>query len=153
MSNNNRIDDMERALGHRLEQQLSRTLERMRRWLRIHPDNIARFLFPHVPVVQILEMSQYLEKVARCIEKKMQWQCVECGKDVWAKIKLTETGPTKELRYVRRDAHYCSPACRQKAFRKRKRVTASPSDATAKASRGNGSAATEGGLAVTQVSV
>jgi hypothetical protein len=121
-----------------LEPRVLRTLKRMRRLAQhLHPEDLADLLFPHVPVVQIIEASLYLEKVADCIDKKMregQWKCVECGQDVWAKIKLTKDGLglTREHRYVRRDAHYCSKACRQKAFRKRKRVTAKVSDTKAK---------------------
>ena len=128
-------------LRRRFQQHVLRTLERMREWPLLPPEILADLIFPHVSVAQIVEAHLYLEKIARCIDKKMRegkWKCAECGKDVWAKIKLTKDGLKREYRYVRRDAHYCSQACRQKAFRKRKRVTATPSDTAAELSRRDG---------------
>jgi hypothetical protein len=90
---------------------------------------------PGFTAAQMIEASMYLQKVALLIGKRMEWKCVECGQDVWAKIKVTKNGLIKEYRFVRRDARYCSQACRQKAFGKRKRVTAKASDTKAKPSR------------------
>jgi hypothetical protein len=141
-------DDEDRLYHNRFVQYLVRTFTRLRKWQRVHPDDIADLIFPHVPLAQIVEAHLYLEKVARCIDKKMQWKCAECGKDVWAKIKLTKNGLIKEHQYVRRDARYCSQSCRQKAFRKRKRVTANPPDTKAKPSPRDGYANAESTLAV-----
>jgi hypothetical protein len=90
---------------------------------------------PLVTIPQIVEAIQYLEKLALCLEKKMQegrlCKCAECGMDVWLEIVLEDGEPKKLVKHVRRGAHYCSPACRQKAFRKRRRVTDHPSDTAA----------------------
>jgi ferredoxin len=88
---------------------------------------------PGFTAAQMVEASLYLQEVARLIGKRMEWKCVECGQDVWQKIDLLKQ--TATWRRPRRDAHYCSQACRQKAFRKRKRVTANVSDTKAKPSR------------------
>jgi hypothetical protein len=59
--------------------------------------------------------------------------------EVAEEVKTDLVAQKREFRSgLRRDAHHCSQACRQKAFRKRKRrkgVTAIPSDAKAKPSR------------------
>jgi ferredoxin len=119
---------------------IERAIEAMGIKPRLRMDQIPGFT-----VAQIVEASLYLQRVAACIDERMregQWKCVECGQVVWAKIDLTATAKdalTMEVRHVRRDAHYCSQACRAKAFRKRKRkgkrVTAKASDTAAKPSR------------------
>jgi hypothetical protein len=112
-----------------------RTLERLRVLTQVPAETLAEAIFAHVRVAQIVEMMAFLEKVARLMDKKMQWKCVECGQEMWAKIQMTKNGPTKEHRHIRRDARYCSQSCRQKAFRKRKRVTDRGSNTTAQPSR------------------
>jgi hypothetical protein len=89
---------------------------------------------PVVSIAGIVAAKQYLEKLAFCLGKKMQCKCAECGGDMWAKM---TNRLLLEVRQVRRDARYCSQACRQKAFRKRKRkrVTANASNTKVKASR------------------
>jgi hypothetical protein len=132
-----------------------RTLKRLRGLAtHLHPEDVADILFPHVPVAQIVEASLYLEKVAACIDKKMRegkWKCAECGQDVWAKIDLTKDGLTRELRHVRRDAHYCSQACRAKAFRNAQAQARCGYSIRyeGKAVTRNGSTVAESGLAVT----
>ena len=54
-----------------------------------------------------------------------------------------------DVKRVRRDARYCSATCRQKAFRKRKRVTDRASDTTAMPSPGDGYIDAESSLTVT----
>jgi hypothetical protein len=111
--------------------------ERFREMLRvagITDDFDADRMRPVVSIADIAGASEYLQKVAACLCKRMpQWECTECGKEVWFKMH----GLTKEVRRARRDAHYCSEACRQKAYRKRKRkrVTAKASDTKVKPSR------------------
>jgi DNA-directed RNA polymerase subunit RPC12/RpoP len=140
------------TLERRLVQHILRTLERLQRLTRVPPEMVAETIFPHVRLDQIVEASLYLEKVARCINKQMQqmqWKCAECGHEVWFKDDLLRQ--SREIKRVRRDAHYCSPACRQKAFRKRKRVTASPLSALDKPLPRDNSGAVSDRLAVTPV--
>jgi hypothetical protein len=63
--------------------------------------------------------------------------CAECGTN---------------LKEYRSDARYCSPSCRQRAYRKR-RVTARLSSTDTEASRGDGSHCAERGLAITAKAV
>ena len=80
-----------------------------------------------VTIAQIVEAIQYLEKVAGCLDKKMREEglctCTECGKEIWFEIGRRGGAPVQVVKHVRRGARYCSQACRQKAFRKRKRAT------------------------------
>jgi hypothetical protein len=144
------VFDPAKPSSKRLVQFILRPFARLRRLMLLSPELLADIIFPLIPLVQIVEAHLYLEKVARCIDKKMkgQWTCAECGQDVWAEIKPTVDGLKKEFRYVRRDARFCSQACRQKAFRKRKRVTAKASDG-GKAVPRDGSTVAESSAAVT----
>ena len=115
-------------------ERLRETIREMGLTLEVDPARIR----PSVSAVQILEAKEYLEKLAVCLLKKMKTQqckCAECGNDIWYEIKIRDGQPVQEVKRVRRDARYCSQACRQKAFRKRKRVTDWASDTTAKPSR------------------
>jgi hypothetical protein len=116
-----------------------RTLERMRRMMGIPPEKLAAGISPYIRIDQVLEVAMYLEEVAECMGKQMpQWKCAECGRDIWFKDSVSVTvnpdgklvrSRRREIQLVRRDAHYCSQACRQKAYRKRKaalRQEASP---------------------------
>jgi hypothetical protein len=107
---------------------------------------------PLVSISQIVEAKQYLEKLAACFIKKMEMQqckCAECGNDIWRKIKIKDRELVCEVKRVRRGARYCSAKCRQKAFRKRKRVTDRVSDTTAKPSPCDGYIDAESSLTVT----
>jgi hypothetical protein len=137
-------DDDDRPVGARREitkDSAVRTLMRLWSLSGVPPESLADALFPSpehlqeairemgltwkvdparirplVSLAQIIEAQQYLEKLAACLGKKMatlQWKCAECGNDVWAKM----TAPlVLEVRRARRDARYCSQACRQKDF-------------------------------------
>jgi hypothetical protein len=103
----------------------------MHRLGRIPPEVLAAVISPHIRIDQIVEMKMYLEEVVKAVINKMQWKCAECGRDMGFKDdKLTRT---REVLRTRRDARYCSPACRQKAFRKR--VTHRAANTTAQPSR------------------
>jgi hypothetical protein len=111
-----------------------RTLDRMRRLTTFFPpEKLADLISPHVHLDDIVWLAQYLEKVGNSLAKqKTQWTCAECGKLVWCtedvqySIGGTQKDPkvgcttTRTVRRVRPDAVYCSNACRQKAYRKRK---------------------------------
>jgi hypothetical protein len=113
---------------------------------------VAEAISPH-GMHKVLEAIVHLEEVAKCIGEMMpQWKCAECGKDIPFKDSVCVTvkpdgkpmlSKTREHRWVRHDARYCSQACRQKAYRKRKRVTAISSGTNAKLSRGDGSTVAE----------
>jgi hypothetical protein len=150
------------ALKKLIDRKILRTVERLRTLTRLPPEMIAAAIFPYIRIDQIMDMAVYLEEVAKCIGKQMQWKCAECGKDIWFKddvrVTVGQTGEmgattTREIRRVRRDAHYCSPACRQKAFRVRKRVTNNPADASPETSRRNGSVIRETRSAVTPLQI
>jgi hypothetical protein len=140
-----------------------RTLERLRILTHVPPEMLAEAIFPietipnaKFPFVRldaIVAASQYLEEVAHLLDHKMrkgQWKCVECGQDVWSRIFVSEDGKrSNQIRPARRDTHYCSQACRQKAFRKRKRVTASPLSGLDKPSPRDNSETVSNRLAVT----
>jgi hypothetical protein len=129
----------------RFVQFIIRPLTRLRRLMRLPPEMLADIIFQHVRI-DILDASQYLEKVAKSLDEKMrkgqQWKCAECGQDIWYKddvqVELNSEKPTlvrnRVIKRVRRDARYCSQACRQKAFRKRSRVTDRVLDTAAKPS-------------------
>jgi hypothetical protein len=115
-----------------------RMLERLRVFATcVPPETLAEAIFPHIRVDQLVEAHQYLGEVANCIHQQMlaqmQWKCAACGNDIWFTEDLTRR--RREFRRVRRNARYCSQACRQKAYRKRKSVTAIPSNTEAKTSR------------------
>jgi hypothetical protein len=86
---------------------------------------------PYVRIDHVTEAMVFLEQVCKAMDKNIQWKCAECGKNIWYKIKFDDLGPKKVIQRTRRDANYCSQACRQRAFRKRKRVTDRVSDTTA----------------------
>jgi hypothetical protein len=110
-----------------------RTLKRMRGLTGIPPKILAAVISPHVGIEQIIWMKEYLEELAAAFGKQMEKRtCAGCGKPVCfkderefsvgetpedSKIRATTT---REYRVVRADAVYCSNACRQKAYRKRK---------------------------------
>jgi hypothetical protein len=108
-----------------------RTLKRLHRLTRVCPESVAKAIPPHVRIDQVTEMMVYLEDVVRAMAKQMQWKCTECGRDLW----FNDNALTRkrEIQRIRRDAHYCSQACRQKAFRRR--VAGRASNTTAQPSR------------------
>jgi hypothetical protein len=133
-----RLQELTRVPAEKLVDTIYGSIERAIKDMGITP-RLRIDQLPGFTAAQMIEASMYLQKVARLIDKRMEWKCVECRQDVWAKIKVTKDGLTKEYRFVRRDAHYCSQACRQKAFRKRKGkgegVTANVSNTKTKPSR------------------
>jgi hypothetical protein len=143
----------------RVRGRVLRTLERLRLLTRIPPEMIATALFSHIRIDQVLDVIMYLEEVAGCISKQMQWKCAECGKDIWfeddTQVTLGQTSKqmrvtrTRKVKRVRHDPRYCSQACRQKAFRKRKRVTAHPPNTAAEPSRPDDLVIVQNELAVT----
>jgi hypothetical protein len=122
---------MDRQIQHIL-----RTLERLRRLTYYAPEAIAEAISPHFRIQDVVEAIVHLEDVAKCMDKKMQWKCAECGRDMHANI--DPTNRVRVFRRVRRNARYCSAKCRQKAYRKRKHVTATASDTKVKPSRVTG---------------
>jgi hypothetical protein len=81
------------------------------------PD-VAAALAPHVEGSLIQELGEFLETVAyymKKIQTKEQYdplpKCIECGKDIEHDLTVYET--------YRKDVRYCSPRCRQRAYRKR----------------------------------
>jgi hypothetical protein len=123
---------VEAAMKKFIRKKLVRTFKRALVLTRLPPEAIADSIFPDIRIDQVVDLIESLEKVARCIAKKMQWKCAECGKDVWY---ADDVANRKRVIIAskRRDSRYCSQACRQRAYRKR--VTATPSDTKAKASR------------------
>src|SRR5262249_28202507 len=103
---------------------------------RVPAEMIAKIIFPYVSIDQIVEAKLYLEKIAEEIGKQMRWKCTECGKDIWCEVDLIKQ--TRTVKRIRRDARYCSQACRQRAFRKRKRVMGHISDTAAQPSLHDG---------------
>jgi hypothetical protein len=141
-------DDDDRLLHDRLVRYFVRTFERLRKWQRIHPDDIVDLISPRVRIDQLIAASEWLHEIAKSMHERMikeqQLKCAECGSAIWFKdnveMTISKDGKpmvtgTRETKQVRRDARYCSPSCRQKAFRKRKRVTDGTSDAPAQPSR------------------
>jgi hypothetical protein len=127
-----RHHDEERILEKLIRKKLVRTFKRsLTLMTRLPPEMIANYIFPDIRIDQVADLIVSLEEVARCIGKKMQWKCAECGKDIWFKDDLPNL--QRVIQRKRRNSRYCSQACRQRAYRKR--VTATPSDTKAKASR------------------
>jgi hypothetical protein len=122
---------VEAAMKKFIRKKLVRTFKRALVLTRLPPEAIADSIFPDIRIDQVVELIASLEKVARCIAKKMQWKCAECGKDVWYADDVANR--KRVINRKRRNSRYCSQACRQRAYRRR--VTATPSDAKAKASR------------------
>jgi hypothetical protein len=122
---------MEDVMRKRSSKNAIRTFKRSLRWTRLPPEMIADLIFPQIRIEQVVELMSFLEEVVLCIGKKMQWKCAECGNDIWYKDDLLKR--QREIQRKRRNSRYCSQACRQRAYRKR--VTATPGDAKAKASR------------------
>jgi hypothetical protein len=125
------IDDLKQLALRNRPNRLLRTFERMHKTLREIPaEAITALISPYVRIDEIVEMAQYLDEVATALGKQMQqWTCAGCGKPVWCKddVRLTVSDAGKigrmtnrQIRIVRPDAVYCSNACRQKAYRKRK---------------------------------
>jgi hypothetical protein len=78
----------------------------------LSPELIAKMpprIHPLVRIDQLVGAAMYLQKVAACIGKKMEWKCAECGEDIWHKDDVLRQ--TREIRRARRDALYCSQAC------------------------------------------
>jgi hypothetical protein len=111
-----------------------RTLERLRVLTQYYSvESVAAAISPNFRIDQIAEMMVYLEQVAKAVGKRMQWKCAECGRDIWFRDDVL--AKTRQIQRVRRDAHYCSQACRQKAFRQRKHVTDRVANTTVQLSR------------------
>ena len=153
-------DEYEKALSKFIDRKILRTWKRLRTLMRVPPVNVAERLLPHVSVSEVLDAGIYLQVLAHFMVKQTQWKCAECGRDVLVagssvqvdvdeSTRSPEVTRTMQVRQVRRDARYCSATCRQKAFRKRKRVTDRASDTTAKPSTCDGCVDAESSLTVT----
>jgi len=92
-------------------QSIRRTLVRLNTVTRYSEEAIAKALLPHVKADQIQFLSEYLSDVAELMRKDdvVVRRCAECGDSI----------PS------RTDARYCSPRCRQRAYRKRVTALAS----------------------------
>jgi hypothetical protein len=119
-----------------------RTLTRLNRIAKKVPaEDLAAALLPHPHRYDLLLfLATYLNDVEEfgLPLAKAQWRrCAECGHELDCRFYS-----------IRSDAHFCSPKCRQKAYRKR--VTARASPGTLEASQCDVSSRADNGLAVTQ---
>jgi predicted nucleic acid-binding Zn ribbon protein len=92
-------------------QYVLRTFDRLRRIAnRIDAETLAELLAKHVGWDRIAYPAQFADDVncymREYIQKHPNRHCIECGTPL-------------NCLYDRADARYCSPACRQKAYRKR----------------------------------
>jgi hypothetical protein len=114
-----------------------RTLGRLKRIAnKVPAEQLAAALQPHLHSERLSYLSRYLSDVAEYANQAAKRQCAVCGLELDSRIYS-----------VRSDARYCSPGCRQKAYRKR--VTARASPTKIDASRRDASLATGSNLSVT----
>jgi len=138
--------NLERAILRKVR----RTLARMEALTRVNPNFLAEMLAKESPhyMKRLLLMSLHLELTAgRMNQIAPARKCAACGFPLG--FAVDEEGLGLE-RIPRADAHYCSPRCRQKAHRKRRRVAAGTAPATTKPSRRNGSSSADDNISVTQ---
>jgi len=96
-----------------------RTVARVKALRKLGGDkDVAVALAPHVTGSLIQELREFLETVAHYMKKIQTTEqydplpkCIECGKDISHDLTAHET--------YRKDVRYCSPRCRQRAYRKR----------------------------------
>src|SRR5262249_15793944 len=122
------------ALERFVLRKVLRTLDRLDRYTRIFNYKLlANILAKHSPhhARRLSKMSIYLELIAEAMfpAQSAARQCAGGGLALGFTFGLDKQGPVLNFhRTPRADALYCSPRCKQKAFRKR-RVTTSPAPA------------------------
>jgi hypothetical protein len=96
---------------------LRRTLERMKELAKVDPQEAAAALKDmKVRFSDMVLTKCWLEDVAAIMAKTAVQTCVECGGPVNYKMIAPDH---VEVAYGRTDRRYCSPKCRQRAYRKR----------------------------------
>jgi hypothetical protein len=100
----------------RTVEEVLRTLARVEALGKLgHYEDVAAALAPHLNGGRIQALGEFLETVAHYMKKLQTAEqydpprlCVVCGKSIGM---VTD--------YTRRDIRFCSPKCRQKAYRER----------------------------------
>jgi hypothetical protein len=140
-------------LGPELERhvlrKVRRALARLQTLMGVNVNVFAEVLAKDSPhhADRLLRMSIYLELACeRMCRIALARRCAECGCPMGFEIGPEGLG---FKRTPRADARYCSPACRQKAHRKR-RVTDSTSPTAIEPSHGNGSHRADNSAGVTE---